>query len=236
MLDVGNTRLKWAVFQGRELIDNGVAVDEADADLQHALRCHALNRVTIASVVNERDQFEGLLHGREVMFVDHHAELPIRNSYRTPETLGTDRLCGAIGAWSHFPSRPILLIDAGTCIKYEFVSENGVYEGGNISPGIRMRYHALHQQTSKLPLLDIEERVSGPLGKSTSEAIHLGVKQGVLFEIHGMIDTMMELHPDLKLVGTGGDLSLFVNDLKTPIFVDSLLVLRGINEVYLHNT
>ena len=129
----------------------------------------------------------------------------------------------------------MLSIDIGTCIKYEFISGDGVYKGGNISPGLQMRFASLNNYTSKLPLLK-PDKTAGPIGRSTNEALRLGVQQGMLFEIQAMIETMRTLHPGLKTVGTGGDLPFFVNDLKTHIFADLLLVLRGINEIYLHNS
>lgn len=196
---------------------------------------HTTDEITISSVVHFPTSFIEYCKKRNALIIDSSTPIPITNNYSTPQTLGIDRLCSAIGAKSLFPGCPVLVIDIGTCIKFEFISKEGAYEGGNISPGLKMRFASLNNYTSKLPALK-PQYTAGPVGKSTAEALRLGVQQGMLFEICTMIETMQTLHPNLKTVGTGGDLPFFVNDLKTHIFADLLLVLRGINEIYLHNS
>jgi type III pantothenate kinase len=204
-------------------------------ELQAIMSFHCNDSITISSVVQMPEEFMTFSQSCNTFHIKHSTPVPIKNNYATPATLGMDRLCAAIGAKSLFPSNPVLSIDIGTCIKFEFINAKNEYEGGNISPGLKMRFASLNNYTSKLPYLE-PEKTMGPIGKSTNEALRLGVQQGMLFEIRAMIETMQTLHPNLKTVSTGGDLPFFVNDLKTHIFADLLLVLRGINEIYLHNT
>lgn len=234
-IDIGNSRTKWARFDGRNIIESGMIPETDWSELIHMIDFHATDDITISSVVHFPDAFLAYCKNRNALIIDSSTPIPIANNYATPQTLGIDRLCSAIGAKSLFPGYPVLVIDIGTCIKFEFISKEGGYEGGNISPGLKMRFASLNNYTSKLPALK-PQYTAGPVGKSTAEALRLGVQQGMLFEIRAMIDTMQTLHPNLKTVGTGGDLPFFVNDLKTHIFADLLLVLRGINEIYLHNS
>lgn len=233
-IDIGNSRIKWARFDGKHVLESGMIPETDLSTLQGLLQFHAKDKVSLSSVVTLPKNVIELCEQHKVFIIDSKTPIPIQNNYGTPNTLGIDRLCAAIGAKSLFPAHPVLVVDIGTCIKFEFISRNGVYEGGNISPGLQMRYASLNNYTSKLPALKPEKTV-GPIGKSTTEALRLGVQQGMLFEIQAMIHTMETLHPGMKTVGTGGDLPFFVNDLKTHIFADLLLVLRGINEIYLHN-
>ncbi|MDP6908925.1 MAG: type III pantothenate kinase [Flavobacteriales bacterium] len=234
-IDIGNSRIKWARFNKHEVIESGMT-PEADFEALKALMdFHRNDAFTLSSVVTLDKDFKDYCERADVLLVNHKTQCPVKSQYTTPKTLGMDRLCAAIGAKSLFPKDPVLAIDIGTCVKYEFVTKKGEYVGGNISPGLQMRFTSLNQHTSKLPKLK-PKKISGPLGRSTEQALRLGVQQGMLFEIQAMIQTMKTLHPDLKTVGTGGDLPFFVNDLKTHIFADLLLVLRGINEIYLYNS
>ena len=233
-VDIGNSRIKWARFKKRDVVESGMIPEIDFTAIKGVLDYHANDDVSLSTVVKLPSQIIALFEEHNSLVIDARTKIPIKNNYGTPNTLGIDRLCAAIGAKSLFPENPVLVIDIGTCIKFEFVNSNNEYEGGNISPGLKMRYTALNNYTSKLPALQPKHTI-GPLGKSTEEALRLGVQQGMLFEIQAMINTMETLHPGTKTVGTGGDLPFFVNDLKTHIFADLLLVLRGINEIYLHN-
>ena len=234
-IDIGNSRIKWARFDGQKVIESGMIPESELTELKSLMDFHTGDSIVLSSVVTLNSDFLAFCEKSNVLLINSSTPIPITNNYSTPATLGMDRLCAAIGAKSLFPENPVLSIDIGTCIKYEFITANGEYEGGNISPGLKMRFASLNNYTSKLPALE-PERVLGPIGHSTNEALRLGVQQGMLFEMEAMISTMQTLHPNLKTVGTGGDLPFFVNELKTHIFADLLLVLRGINEIYLHNT
>jgi type III pantothenate kinase len=178
--------------------------------------------------------FQFLQQHLNVRMLDHQTPLPLTNNYRTPETLGKDRLACAAGAAFLFPKKDVLVIDAGTCIKYEFVSHRGIYEGGAISPGLEMRFNALHTFTDKLPLL--HPATEAPLiGNDTRDAILSGIMKGTLLEIRGFIKEYEILFPELQLIITGGDASFFDKQLKNSIFADPFLVLRGLNFILRHN-
>jgi type III pantothenate kinase len=234
-IDIGNSRIKWARFDGREVIESGITPESNLKALEVLIEFHDSDDLTISSVVHLDSPFLAFCHLKNALLIDSETAIPLKNNYSTPSTLGIDRLCAAIGAKIQFPKNPVLTVDIGTCVKYEFVSANGVYRGGNISPGLEMRFSSLNNYTSKLPALK-PEKIAGPIGTSTTDALRLGVQQGMLFEIQAMIQTMQTLHPNLKTVATGGDLPFFANDFKTHIFADLLLVLRGINEIHLHNS
>lgn len=234
-VDIGNSRIKWARFDQQKVVESGMIPQSDVKKLMGLLSFHSKDDMTISSVIKLNSEFLTFCKQLNATLIDSSTPIPVKNHYSTPTTLGIDRLCAAIGAKSLFPENPVLSIDIGTCIKYEFISADGAYQGGNISPGLQMRFASLNSYTAKLPALK-PKKIVGPIGHSTNEALRLGVQQGMLFEMQAMIQTMQTLHPNLKTVGTGGDLPFFVNDLKTHIFADLLLVLRGINEIHLHNT
>eukprot|EP01034_Spumella_vulgaris_P018100 gene18100-23108_t len=126
--------------------------------------------------------------------------------YHTPETLGPDRLAVAIGGYSLYPGQNVLVLDFGTCLKCDFVSHSGRYEGGSISPGLQMRFKAMHTFTAKLPLLNRPENFPPhPIGRSTAESMQNGVLLGMLAEAEGMVGRYRELYPDVQVLVTGGD-------------------------------
>ena len=170
--------------------------------------------------------------------MDHTTPLPIRNLYATPQTLGTDRLAAVIGAYEETKQltgryAPALVIDAGTAITYDFINARGEYLGGNISPGVEMRFKALHQFTSRLPLTEAE----GPhpsIGHSTDTAIRCGVMDGVRHEIEGFIRSFSVKQSNLLIFLTGGDSIEFDERIKNRIFADKFLVAKGLNSILMH--
>ena len=156
--------------------------------------------------------------------------VPIKNQYKTPHTLGLDRLAAAIGACELFPGKDLLVIDAGTAVTFDLIESNGTFKGGNISPGLRSRFRALHEFTKKLPL--IEETEEYPvIGQTTEEAIRAGVINGMVFEMDGTIDLLRENWPDLQPLLTGGDALFFERRLKNAIFVKFEITLIGLNRI-----
>jgi type III pantothenate kinase len=166
--------------------------------------------------------------------LDPYTPLPIKNSYRTPDSLGKDRLAAVIGGNSIFPGSNILIIDAGTAITYDFIKADGTYIGGNISPGLKMRFQALHQYTNQLPLLKREANFE-LLGRDTHEAIVSGVQNGIVFELNQYIAALSNQNQNLHIILTGGDSKFFDNKLKYPIFVEPNLVLLGLNKILKYN-
>ena len=161
--------------------------------------------------------------------------IPIENLYLTKDTLGVDRLANAVAANSIFPQRNVLVVDCGTCVKYDFVNHKNQYLGGSISPGLQMRFKALNQFTGKLPLLKPEAHPS-LIGDSTETAITSGVINGLVAEIKGVIKSYTSIYENLTVILTGGDASFFDKELKSNIFVEPNLTLIGLNEILRYNT
>ena len=160
--------------------------------------------------------------------------IPITNRYRTPETLGSDRLAAVIGASSLKPGKDLLIIDAGTCITYEVIDARGNYWGGNIAPGMQMRLKALHEFTARLPLVEAEGDVPG-MGYSTETAIRSGVLRGMKYEIEGYIKSLRTKFPHLLVFLTGGNRINFDTNIKNIIFTDKYIVPRGLNKILDYN-
>jgi len=166
--------------------------------------------------------------------LDTSTLLPITLNYKTLETLGKDRIALAVAAAQLYPHKNVLIIDAGTCITYDFIDKHKEYQGGSISPGIQMRFKALNTFTDKLPLINPTDNVE-LLGKSTSESISSGVMNGVYSEIDGIIDKYKINFPDIEVILTGGDIIYFDKKLKNNIFANSNLVLKGLNMILDYN-
>jgi len=230
ILDTGNTLTKLALFQGREMI---AFTSFAGVDVQPIIQFCESNPVienAILSTVREYPpEVDAYLdrHFKTICF-NHNTAVPVDNCYSTPETLGKDRLAGVVGAQLLMPASDILVIDAGTAITYDFISAAGEYLGGGISPGISMRYKALHTFTGRLPLLSYYE--DAPLiGNDTSSSIHSGVLNGAVAELNGIIKSYQLKYPGLKIILTGGDHNYFDKRLKIKTFAAPNLVLEGLN-------
>jgi len=163
--------------------------------------------------------------------------LPIINSYRTPETLGNDRIANAVSAFTAFPNQNTLTIDVGTCVKFDFITSNNEYLGGSISPGLKMRFNALHTLTDNLPLIDDVE-INQLIGTDTTTSIQVGVYQGMMAEITNMIRQYEKKYDKLNIVLTGGDLRWFLDiemSQKNSIFADEFHTLKGLNTILDYN-
>ncbi len=190
--------------------------------------------VTAVIDLNERVRTQLSALTFPLLWLDHRTLLPVINLYDTPETLGYDRMAAVVGANEQFPGRDILVIDAGTCITYEFIDANGCYHGGNISPGLQMRFKALHQFTGRLPLVDADG-CRPFIGRNTETAIRSGVLKGIEYEIVGYIEAMRHKYPQLLVFLTGGDEFSFETNIKSIIFADRFLVLKGLNRILDYN-
>jgi type III pantothenate kinase len=195
-----------------------------------------LSKAILSSVKTVDEELLQFLREQFDFFVelDHQTKLPIANLYETPETLGKDRLAAAVGANELFPDQNILIIDAGTAITYDLVSENNEFLGGNISPGMQMRYKALNQYTGKLPLVEYSDDFE-LVGGNTVDAIRAGVQNGIVYEMNGTIDSFNRIYENLQIVMTGGDSIFFDKILNYTIFVHFNLTLIGLNRILEHN-
>ena len=233
IVDQGNTNTKLAVYHKDEVL-NEIALPSIEiSTIEEWIGTDASDctQVLISSVINEPLKIEG----KRIIQFDSNTDLPIFNKYGTPETLGKDRLANAVAIWKKNPDKNSLVIDLGTCIKYDLVNAEGAYLGGNISPGLQMRYSALNHYTGKLPLIQPTNEY-GNYGKSTQTSIQEGVQQGIHHEIMGFIRRYDEEMTGLTIFMTGGDLKYFDIEYKSPIFADSSLTLFGLNEILKHNT
>lgn len=233
VIDAGNTRTKIGIFEGVTLVRTMVfgQVNKA-ADF---LRQQAVDHLLVSAVTQDGESLgrNALVSGKQLI-LSHTLPLPIRNLYETPQTLGADRVAAACGAWQMFPGESSLVIDCGTCINYEFVHRAGTYEGGLISPGVLMRFKAMHEMTNRLPLA--EPATDVPLtGTQTIQCLQSGVMNGVLEEIKGIIGRYAETNPGIRVILTGGDAHLFEKPLKPSIFVAPELILTGLHCILLHN-
>lgn len=238
VLDIGNTALKAACFQGRTMLRTVRALWSEPQEVEEALlRLMASNpqKGLISSVTGPRKEADQFLKRAQIPFTYLKADtkLPIQNKYETPETLGKDRIANAVAAAFIFPKKPVVVIDAGTCIKFDFVTRQEEYFGGSISPGIDMRFRALHEFTARLPLLERSETVY-LIGKNTQEAMVSGVINGALAEVKGVLEQYQMTHKDLEVIITGGDYALLQRTLKTSVLPEPWLTLKGLNEILLH--
>jgi type III pantothenate kinase len=237
VIDIGNTRTKFSVFHhGEEMIS--VPVDQfLPSHVDILLKEHpSIQKAILSAVKDYSPELKEYLHQRFRQFIELNAgtPLPLENQYVSKDTLGKDRIAAAVGAATLYPEKSVLIIDAGTAITYDLVNEKKQYLGGNISPGIEMRFKALHAFTGRLPLVEKEE-FPKLFGQSTREAILAGVQHGVVFEADRAIDTFKEFYRNLIVIITGGDANFFDKKLKNSFFVHFNLVAIGLNRILEYN-
>lgn len=232
-IDYGNTAAKVGWFEGNTMAGHRTFLS-AD-ELRLFLGNFSAEYVIISSVSHDaREVATWARYSKQAFILDPSLPLPIANRYSTPETLGVDRIAGACGARALFPDMPSLVIDCGTCITFDLVDASGTFLGGGISPGLRMRFKAVHTFTKRLPLV---EPVGHPalIGDSTSSCIQSGVVNGLVAEIDGIVAQYQLRFPGLRVILTGGDARFFENQLKASIFAVPELVLSGLNSILIHN-
>ncbi len=236
IIDIGNTVAKVAVFDQGE-IKEVIRCSNQNLDAIPILYSkYPIERGIIASVITLSATIKQQLSQIPFPMIEltHETSIPIRNLYHTPKTLGVDRLAAVIAAHTLRPDHDILVIDAGTCITFDFIDHKGQYHGGNISPGMEMRFKALHTFTDKLPQIEAEGELPF-YGISTETAIRSGVFHGIEFEINGYIQQLQKNYPQLLVFLTGGDKFSFDTNLKSSIFADGFLVLKGLNRILEYN-
>lgn len=234
VVDVGNTRIKAAVFEDATLFEIFVfSKMELQKNIENILeKFQNVTDLVISSVGDvEKQSFIDFNKVLKVHFVSHEDSFPFQNCYTTPKTLGIDRMVLAAGATLQFPNQNRLVIDAGTCITYDFIDEKDNYLGGAIAPGLRLRYEALHNYTAKLPLLSLQTPEDF-IGNSTSESIHSGVVNGFVYEIDGFIDEYKARFTNFIIILTGGDTDFLAKRLKNTIFANSNFLLESLNQTF----
>ena len=244
-IDQGNSRTKVALMTDEgKIIKDFIYRQFSSADVERLFELYDISDSIISSVVNIEAAVVNALnrHSQHFVLFDHNTPVPIINRYETPQTLGQDRLAAAVGAKSLCPNENLLIIDVGSAITYDFVTEQGEYLGGNIAPGMKMRFTMLHRMTKKLPQVDADENELIPLfGKNTRDAIAAGVVRGVAYEVKGYMRTLQEKTPHFRTFLTGGHAPYVLKNVRSSrneqreMRYEKNLVLIGLNEILVFN-
>lgn len=232
VIDYGNSSAKVGIFDHHQLITKRTFLSLED--LHSFLENHSFENFIVSSVSEQAAQIHSWAQAKNRFILSHTLPLPITIRYETPHTLGVDRIAGACGAVQLFPKKNCLVIDAGTCITYDLTDREGNYWGGGISPGITMRFEAMHTFTARLPLV---KPTMNPnlIGNDTESCMQSGAINGTIVELDGIINLYREKYPELEVILCGGDMPFFENRLKASIFASPELVLLGLNSILIHN-
>ena len=233
-IDVGNTNVKVAVFKQFNIIDKFVFQKNSfQNNFQIIFKKHPNHTKAVVASVSMLDEKDSvwLKNQIEVIEINVDSIFPFKNKYTTPTTLGVDRMVLASGAVLDYPNQDVLIIDAGTCVTYDFVTNKKEYLGGAISPGLRLRYNALNDYTAKLPLLE-NNSPDNYIGNSTDASIHSGVVNGLCYEIEGFISEFSVKNKQFTIILTGGDAIFLANRLKSTIFADENFLLKSLHQLY----
>lgn len=233
VIDYGNTAVKVGIFDHQNMVEKQTF--QYEADLKNFLASVKANHIIVSSVKTNPELISSWINNEGKSFVlNSHLPLPIKNLYRTPNTLGVDRVAAVCGAKSLFPLENVLAIDAGTCITFDVVDAEGNYHGGAISPGLRMRFKALNTFTARLPLVEPADDAK-LIGDTTETCIQSGVVNGLVAEIEGIIQRYQSKFGSLRVILCGGDARFFENKVKASIFASPELVLVGLNSILVYN-
>jgi type III pantothenate kinase len=238
IIDVGNTNIKIALYASTRCLKKEiVSYDEFQGVVKELFKKYqSINRAIISSVGRlEQEQMVFLKQQVTVLELNNTTKVPFGNNYKTPKTLGVDRIALVSASVNQYPDSNVLIIDAGTCITYDFVNSQNVYLGGAISPGIRLRYKTLNNLTANLPLLDTKAPKT-LIGNSTESSIHSGVINGVICELDGIVKEYKTKYLDLTVILTGGDAKFLSKRLKSSIVANSNFLLEGLNHILEYNT
>jgi len=231
-IDAGNTRVKTGLFNQTQLQEVRYWTKEQEKEIHSYSLEKEVRHVIVATVI---DGFSIKWESPIASFLlSEKTPLPITNHYQQPDKLGKDRLAGILGAWHLFPKRNTLVVDIGTCIKYDFINESGEYKGGSISPGLRMRLRAMHHFTSRLPQLDLVDNYD-IAGLNTANSMMTGTIQGVIGEIRHFVSLYKARSDDLSVILTGGDARFLSLHLESNFHLEPDLVLLGLAAVLKYN-
>ena len=232
VLDIGNNYFKIGIYKNSDLIyffsDNSSKIESVINKVLSEYNDLSCTIISNVSSINTVDLFDG--YKIRVLQLNSTFNFPFKIQYKTPLTLGNDRLALAAAASLLYPKSNKIIIDAGTCITIDFIDYNNNFYGGSISPGIDMRYKSLNNYTANLPLLEISDKFSYP-GDSTETSIHSGVIGGVCNEIKGFIENISSKHDDVKIILTGGNAKFLSKTLKITIFANQNFILDGLNSI-----
>jgi type III pantothenate kinase len=238
IIDIGNTSTKLAVFQrDKVLIAKTVEGFSLVIEVENLLKQFTeIKRGFVSSVgFLSEDELKTLEKRLPMTVLNSTLKLPFKVHYKTPNSLGADRLALMAAAATQYSGKNVLVIDAGSCITYDFIDSKKNYLGGAIAPGIQMRYKSLGDFTSSLPTLQ-KIVPKNSIGNSTHDSIHSGVINGVLYEIEGTVNEYQNKYPDLTVILTGGDADFLCKQLKISIFANSDFLLEGLNFLLEYNS
>ena len=227
-LDFGNTRLKCAVFNNDVLKDVLVLENDSNTSIEQLLDQYKPQKTLLSSVINHNTEIEQLLNQHTSFHkLSHLSKLPVTTPVGKPETIGADRLALVVAAAHLYPKQHNLVIGLGSCITFNFVNKFREFLGGSISPGLEMRFRAMHEYTAKLPI--VKPDWNFPLvGYDTRTNMLSGVILGMSKEIDGIIDEYAQKYANFNVLLTGGDMTFFVPHLKKKIFADPYLIYKGL--------
>lgn len=237
VLDFGNTNRKLGLFEEKILVDRYIYSREnfTIAVLDELLESFSPHRMVISSTSHISSEEKEWLVAKKVLEVSDKLKYPFEILYTTPATLGRDRLAAVSAVYSLYRGHSNLIIDAGTCITYDFISKEGQYIGGNIAPGIDMRLKAMNAYSDHLPLVIKENIPELLMGNSTESALQNGGVHMAIMEAEGLIRRLESVHGGFNIILTGGDANLFEKYLNYKLFVHPDLVLFGLNEILINN-
>lgn len=223
VIDIGNTEVKFAYFEGDDIVRKGVSFAELTTEIEGDKKVPTI----ISSVSTPENTLRVTQLIPDALIASYQLYLPIKNHYSTPKTLGMDRLANAVAIHHLSNGLPAIAIDMGTCLKFDFVTSEGIYQGGSIAPGLRMRFKAMNHFTANLPLIEewLEKRL---VGRTTEESLISGALIGMQNEILGTIERYKGIENNLTVFMTGGDMKYFDFDIKNPIFAHENLTLLGL--------
>jgi len=236
-IDWGNTNIKAAIFENDKLQKQFIFTEESALEqVTHILNTYKPVKAVLCATVRSTGEVTKLIKARipNLLIVDRHTRVPINNAYLSQDTLGPDRLVLVNAAYAENPDKTNLVISLGTCITYNLVQANKTFRGGAISPGLRMRAKAMHELTDMLPEVAIDEDAL-LLGYDTETCMQSGIMNGMAAEIDGMIAAYAQKYTDFNAILTGGDAPYFASKLKSKIFADPDLLLRGLNLILNYN-
>jgi len=230
VVDIGNNFFKLGIFENSNLVFSFFDKnDKIDVEIEKIIRSYT--KITSALISNVSSiKINDILNKLNIKIyeLDSTFIFPFKLNYKTPESLGNDRLALAAAATILFPNSNNLVIDAGTCITIDFIDNNNHFMGGSISPGVKMRYDSLNHYTANLPLLKNENSFNYP-GDSTNASIHAGIIGGVSNEINGFIKQINSRNDKVNVILTGGDAKILSKTLKITIFANQNFILEGLN-------